>query len=404
MTPTSARTPPDSVAAPLLIAAGLAVGPVVALGFGRFAYALLLPPMRAALHWSYTQAGAMNTANGLGYLLGAVLAPMVMRLAGARAAFLISLLVTALTLALTAASASFHWLIVMRFLTGLGGAVTFTSGGLLVAQVASAASPQRAGAVLGLFYAGAGLGILLTGLGLPPLLAQLGAAGWRAGWLALSLVSLLGLAVAWTAARYTSAQLQSNAAIHFDQVRPLLRSLVAYACAGLGYVAYTTFSVSYLRVQGASTTLITLFWTLLGFAGVLAPLVWNRLLSRRWGGRSMGILMLLMGIGAGLPVLTTVAWVVALSAVLFGMTALSVVASTTTLVRQSLGPAVWGAGVAIYTITFAVFQSLGPLLTGALADSGASGLRLGLGSSAALLLLGAGVAFSQRPVEPHVES
>jgi hypothetical protein len=115
----------------------------------------------------------------------------------------------------------------------------------------------------------------------------------------------------------------------------------------------------------------------------------------------MGLLMLLMGTGAALPVVSTAPWVAALSAVLFGLTALSVVASTTTLVRQSLPAAVWGAGVTTYTVTFAAFQSLGPLLTGALADSGAGGLRWGLGASATLLLLGAGVAFSQRAVGEH---
>ena len=173
----------------------------------------------------------------------------------------------------------------MRFLTGLGGAVTFTSGGLLVAQVASAAPARQAGAVLGLFYAGAGLGVFLTGLGLPPLLAR---GNWQSGWLGLGTLSLLGLGVAWAAARHTSAQVQGSAPIRPAQVRPLLRSLLAYAAAGLGYVAYTTFSVSYLRSQGAGAGLITLFWTLLGLAGVAAPLVWSRLLSRRWGGRSMG--------------------------------------------------------------------------------------------------------------------
>lgn len=400
---TSASEQPSRVSsrAPLLTAAGLAVGPVVALGFGRFAYALLLPPMQTALHWTYTQAGAMNTANGLGYLLGAVVAPLLMRRSGARAAFVASLLATAVTLVLTALSGDLRWLLAMRFLTGLGGAVTFTSGGLLVAQVASAAPDRRAGAVLGLFYAGAGLGIFLTGLGLPPLLAHTGADGWRAGWLGLGLVSLLGLGVAWTAARHTAARVQGSAALQPAQLRPLLRSLLAYACAGLGYVAYTTFSVSYLRSQGAGTALVTLFWALLGLSGVIAPVVWSRLLSRRWGGRSMGLLMLLMGTGAALPVLSTAPWVAALSAALFGLTALSVVASTTTLVRQSLPAAVWGAGVATYTVTFAAFQSLGPLLTGALADSGAAGLRWGLGGSAALLLLGAGVAFSQRAVGEH---
>ncbi|MGH3781376.1 MAG: hypothetical protein ACRDRO_12310, partial [Pseudonocardiaceae bacterium] len=45
-----------SPAGDLLVALGLAVGPAVALGFARFAYALLLPPMRSSLHWSFATA------------------------------------------------------------------------------------------------------------------------------------------------------------------------------------------------------------------------------------------------------------------------------------------------------------------------------------------------------------
>jgi Uncharacterised MFS-type transporter YbfB len=46
----------------LWVVAGLAMAPAVALGLARFAYALLLPAMRADLGWSYANAGAMNTA------------------------------------------------------------------------------------------------------------------------------------------------------------------------------------------------------------------------------------------------------------------------------------------------------------------------------------------------------
>jgi predicted MFS family arabinose efflux permease len=53
-------------------ALGLAAGPLVAMGMARFAYALLLPPMRTDLQWTYTEAGAMNTANAVGYLAGAI--------------------------------------------------------------------------------------------------------------------------------------------------------------------------------------------------------------------------------------------------------------------------------------------------------------------------------------------
>src|SRR3954467_13670339 len=60
------------------LALALSFGAAVSLGITRFSYALLLPPMRADLQWSYTLAGGMNTANALGYLLGALVTPRLM--------------------------------------------------------------------------------------------------------------------------------------------------------------------------------------------------------------------------------------------------------------------------------------------------------------------------------------
>ena len=63
--------PPPS----LRTALALGLAAAVSLGLARFANALLLPAMRADLHWSYFTAGAMNTVNAAGYLAGALLAP-----------------------------------------------------------------------------------------------------------------------------------------------------------------------------------------------------------------------------------------------------------------------------------------------------------------------------------------
>ena len=49
------------------MAFALSLGAAISLGMARFSYGLLLPPMRDDLAWSYTLAGAMNTANALGY-------------------------------------------------------------------------------------------------------------------------------------------------------------------------------------------------------------------------------------------------------------------------------------------------------------------------------------------------
>ena len=75
---------------------GLALGPVVALGLSRFAYALLLPAMRSDLGWSFADAGALNTANAARYLAGALVAAPVGRRIGPKAVFGLALFLTAI--------------------------------------------------------------------------------------------------------------------------------------------------------------------------------------------------------------------------------------------------------------------------------------------------------------------
>src|SRR5262245_57555560 len=84
-----------------LVLTGLILGPAVALGIGRFGYTLLLPTMRAYWGWSYATAGALNTANAAGYLLGSFLAaPLASRINLGRA-FVAGLAVTAASVTLS---------------------------------------------------------------------------------------------------------------------------------------------------------------------------------------------------------------------------------------------------------------------------------------------------------------
>jgi predicted MFS family arabinose efflux permease len=106
-----------------------------------------------------------------------------------------------------------------------------------------------------------------------------------------------------------------------------------------------TFVIALLREQGASGEAVTLFYTLLGVAVVLSSRLWAGLLDRFKGGQSLAILNALLGVATILPALTA-SWPVALaSGLLFGGVFLSVVASTTALVRHNLPPAAWGPGI-----------------------------------------------------------
>ena len=128
----------------LQVAAALALGAAVSLGLARFSYALLLPPMRADLGWSYLTAGTMNTVNALGYLLGALAVPRLLRQVSARGLFLGGAAATAVLLAGHGLTLNDAVLLVLRLLSGMASAATFVCGGLLAARLGSVEGVRRA--------------------------------------------------------------------------------------------------------------------------------------------------------------------------------------------------------------------------------------------------------------------
>lgn len=173
---------------PTWVVIGLAMGPAVALGLARFAYALLLPPMRAELGWSFADAGAMNTANAAGYLAGALVAAQVGKRAGDKLVFALSLLSTAVAVGASGLTANFSALLTLRLAAGFTGALTFVSGAGLTAAAAADGSRSRAPTLLGMYFAGAGVGITASAVAVPPLLDSF---GWRGGWKVLGGLALL---------------------------------------------------------------------------------------------------------------------------------------------------------------------------------------------------------------------
>ena len=110
------------------VLAALSLGPAVATSFARFAYALILPAMRAELDLSYSQAGSLNTANALGYLVGALLCMHPIPRLGNRRLFSFGLVVTVLALL------GLLFLLAGAFVLLIGsGAATAVAAGLPVA-------------------------------------------------------------------------------------------------------------------------------------------------------------------------------------------------------------------------------------------------------------------------------
>lgn len=381
-------------------AMGVALGPAVALGLARFAYGLMLPSMRSDLSWSFAQAGAMNTANAVGYLVGALIAAPVIARTGARRAFIAGLGLTALALVGCAASGAFVVLFALRLLAGVAGAVTFIVGATLAAQLASGGSHRRAAVVLGVYFAGGGLGVAVTGLLIPPLLAATGAGGWRWGWVVLGALAFAATAAALPAVRQTPSPARASGAGELAwRPGPIVVTMGAYALFGAGYIAYVTFIVAFLKGEGAGSGEISAFWVVLGLAAIAASLAWGPALGRLRGGRGIALAIGVVALGALLPLIWDSIGAAFASAALFGGSFLIVPTAVTAFARRAYAPYHWTAAIAGLTVVFALGQCLGPVLAGVLSD-GPGGVRAGLVLSVAILTAGALLAVAQPHREP----
>lgn len=382
------------------LALAIATGAAVSLGITRFAYGLLLPGMRADLGWSYALAGAMNTANALGYFLGALACPWLMRRYGPSLLLVLGALLASAFMLGSGFVTATHALLAQRLLAGFASALVFVAGGLLAARL-GARDPQRSGLLLGIYYGGTGLGIALSALLVPLTLeaAQGTEHSWRWAWWLLGVLCLLFCLVLQWAARVMAAW--PTAPVSTAQGAVVFRwrqfgfGLAGYTLFGVGYIGYMTFVVALLRSQGHTAAEITVFYALLGVAVMASSRIWAGLLDRHRDGKPQALLNGLLGLATLLPALTQAWPLVLLSGLLFGGVFLSVVASTTALVRHNLPANAWAAGISAFTVVFAAGQIVGPTVVGWIAD-GAGGLERGLVFSALALWLGAGLALRQR--------
>ena len=424
----STNTRSSGAPSPLALAFALSLGAAVSLGITRFAYGLLLPTMCADLGWSYTFAGSMNTANAFGYFVGALLTPWLMRRFNAASVMVYGAFCASVFMGLSGFFTDSTMLLVQRWAAGVASATVFITGGVLAARLGAldTAHHNRSALLLGIYYGGSGIGITASALLVPALLNAtdnhqqwLGFANWAWAWWALALLCVAGsLALIWPTrvmwSLVPATHVSSSGQSHL-RLRDFTFSLAGYTLFGVGYIGYMTFVIALLREQGASAGQVTTFYALLGVACMASSRVWAGLLERHKSGRVLASLNALLGVATILPALTS-AWPVALiSGIVFGGVFLSVVASTTALVRHNLPASDWVAGISAFTTVFALGQIIGPLAVGWIADAvsvadvgaaahfpgarDAAGLARGLVFSAIALWLGALLSSRQRALQ-----
>ena len=340
---------------------------LVVIGFGRLAYGVILPSMRADLGLSYQQAGMLSTVTALSYVCFVLAGGLAAARWGAKASILFGM-ITVLVGFTGLVWASNFWLAVLWMgLLGFGSAFVFAP---MVSLLASW-FPERRGLAIGGMSSGVGISTLITGMMVPYLLARLGDQGWRISWGLFAVIALLVTVLIALYIRNPPQPAQSSngklSALEKQRIYRNPRVLIvacAYGAVGLGYIVQTVFTVSYMVESGHSAAVAGRYVALMGLLSIGASPVWGWLSDYTGRGNALA-LSLLMVIGAmALPLIDQSLPYFFVHYLLMGISVNGVFSMVQTSATEQVAPRYIPVAFSFATLFFAVGQFLGPAIAG----------------------------------------
>ena len=344
------------------------IASMVAQGFGRFTYPILLDAINDDVLHSYTQAGLLGTISLVAYLSGTAAVSVASTRFEPISLVKIGLTLSAAGLALLAVAPGFAMLAIALFIAGLGGAgVWVPAPGI----AATAVDPKRSGLAIGLVGSGIGLGIVVAG----PLTNIVRSAAddegaWRPVYAiqaAIAVVVLLGVLslvrlppVAKTATRVEVSSLRTVPGWQW--------LTTAFIIFGVSYSLYFYFLVAQLRETGWSSSASASVFALVGLSSAVGGVAFGRISDRYGRPRTMGAGFVLLTASplltlTGQPVLIIVA------AIAFGLCIAGTPTAMGAVVADTLDGKAFGAAFGSLTLVFGLAQVLGPPFAGVMAEA-----------------------------------
>ncbi len=378
---------------------------LTSMGFGRYAYPMLLPSMQDGLGVTYGSMGVLGTVNLIGYLIFSLISGILATRYGAKVIIIGSTLLVGLAMvALGFVSAYWVAFIAMAF-AGIGTAGVFTPGsGLCRAWV----PPKRIGITIGFMATGVGVGILIAAGIIPVILTSQGQDGWRHAWVylgvATTLLTILGI-VTLRERPAVSAPNKSGVpgtTLAWGQVfrnRTIAGLSITYFLFGF-YQIYATFFVAYLRGQlQLPTSVAGNIWLSWAIVGVMFMAFWGWLSDRIGRKETMVPCVLVLAVSVIMPIYWHDMPFLYLSAMLYGATFAGPMTIILASAGEAVAPGFAAAAMGMVTAAFGVGQAISPAIAGFLTDLSGS-FYPGFVLSAAGMLLSA-VTMVLLPLKKH---
>lgn len=348
-------------------------------GIARFSYTPLLPIMQQQAGLGMSEGGWLAAINFMGYLTGAFIASMISDLVVKDRLYRLGLVIAVISTAGMGMTENFWLWSALRFLAGLSSAA-----GMLIASglILNWLIRHNHRSELGIHFSGVGLGIALSALAVELMSRHF---DWSQQWWLLTVMGVVILIPAWAwLPPPDSSALTNNGSAMVDTPpsRSFMRLfMLAYFCAGVGYVVTTTFIVAIvdqlpgLEGKGSWTFMV------IGIAAAPSAILWD-LIARKFGNMNALICASAIQIvGILLPVIVPNLVFTTIGAVLFGSTVIGMVSLVLTMAGRYY-PTRPAKMMGKMTLSYGAAQIIAPAVTGLMAEQSghyADGLYLAAG-------------------------
>ena len=367
-----------------VLAAGI-LSLVLTLGIARFAYTPLLPLMQQHAGLGISEGGWLAAINYMGYLSGAIIASLTSDLYIKDRLYRAGLIVAIITTVGMGITEQLWLWSLMRFFAGLSSAAGLLLGSGLILNWLIRHDHRSE---LGIHFAGLGLGIAFCALVVELAYLYL---DWRQLWYLLTALGVLLLIPAWLWLPPPDSTSTTRSGGTMEDRPPnqqfLRLFIIAYFCAGVGYVVSATFIVAIVDNLPGMQGKGTLTFLIIGLAASPACIIWD-LAARRIGDiNALTSAFVLQIFGILLPAISNSPFATYLSAILFGGTFIGIVSLVLTMAGRYY-PTRPAKMMGKMTVSYGVAQIAAPAVTGVIAEYSQGSYLAGLYLAAFFMVIG----------------
>jgi predicted MFS family arabinose efflux permease len=367
---------------------------IVTVGVARFSYSMLLPIMQNEAGLTESGGGWLATTNFMGYMLGVLIASRMYNLNHKYSLHQLYLVLSVMTSVAMAYTTDIVIWSVLRLVAGI-----CASGGMIIASglILKWLVKNNHRAELGIHFSGAGISIIVTSLLVEWMITM--SASWQQQWLALAAFAILAAIPAWLWMPRPFIDGQVDATTKDTPPSKIFTRLMllAYFCAGYGYVVSSTFIVDIVEgVEGLQGN-GGLAFIVVGFAATPAVIIWDRIARKTGYLKALFVAYTLQIVGIILPAIDNSLPTIMFSVLLFGGTFIACVSLVLTMAGKFY-PSNPAKFMGTMTLAYSIAQIMAPVFTGYLAETFGN-YNLGLYFSAGVMLIGSAVLLALLRIE-----